>query len=163
VTKTITNRIECYASFLADHVKGWLAFTPKREFDLMPEDIRPVFALALEALEREGKIPGAAPELREIGEGGALAELRGWLRREEIAKHDEVREYEGDNPRADGARRQLTGAIQELDRIAAKHRPSPRRPANDLQGALRLQGVDLGPDATAEVVRALESLEGETS
>jgi hypothetical protein len=109
------------------------------------EDVRPAFALALEALEREGKIPGEAPELRDVGEGVALADLRAGL---------ENMWHEIGSPH-------YRAAIGLLDFVAAKHRPPTGRLANDLQEALRLQGVNLGPDATEAVVKALASLEGE--
>lgn len=92
---------------------------------------------------------------------GALAEFREWLRREEVGYYDNARAAPGEG--YDTARRALTQAIKELDRISAKRRLSLGRRANDLQEALRLQGVHLGPDATEAVVKALASLEGDAS
>lgn len=115
-----------------------------------PEDVRPALALALEALEREGLIPGEAPELREVGEQGALAELRRNLRR---IRGDFAKKYET-GLFTDG----LDRAVQELDRIAAKS--TPAAPAADrFKAALRLQGVDLGADAMEAVLRALAAMD----
>lgn len=140
----------------------WRAVLKERATgEMSVADVRPAFALALEMLEREGKIPGEAPELLELGEGGALAELRAELGK---LSGDTAIAFRCETPGFRTGRRDgLRSAIEALNRIAAKHRPSLGRRANDLQEALRLQGVHLGPDATEAVVKALASLEGDAS
>lgn len=127
-------------------------------------DIRTAFAHAIDDLEREGLIPGEAPELRVVG---GMAELRSRL--EKIKSDHEARTQEpdlSDEMRAirAGAVNGLWDAIEALDVIGASrarlaHSRSSESASARFNAALKLQGVNLGPDVTEAVLRALAAMD----
>ena len=151
-------RIEMHAGFLADNVRRWMTWSGA----FLLEDVRPAFALALEALEREGLIPGEAQGLREVKSpegrhlliiGRASGEAIGCM---SGPTDDDIRHASAEDP---GCAFLLFA--RSMCPICGASQAEARPLADRLKSALKFQGVDLGQDATEAIVRALESLEVE--